>query len=162
MKGVAFGKSQCLAGKAWQALAQGVKPALNMSGLAFDFRDHAMLSPIKDMAISLPAVTKRGTMDILVRQLPPELNSTVLRTITNPIGDDLASAPTQGQPQPALLSLAADIRPQFIQLQPIIQLRGQQAAGQRRFPPHPSPQPATPRPARQPQPPPHPPHSPTR
>src|SRR5262245_59894725 len=121
-----------------------------MSGLPFRFRGHLMLFSVKDRVISLPAVTERRTMDVIIRQLPPELKGAVLRTVAKPIGDDLAGAPTQGDPQPPLLSFAADKRPQLVQLQNIVQLSRQQATRQGGLPLYPTAQPTADRSSRHP------------
>src|SRR5262245_56705635 len=111
MEVVPFGKRQCLASKARQTLAKGIEPTLDVVGLPFLLTHHAVTLGIKNVGIGLPMITEGGTAAVIAGNASPQLQRTRFAAIPNPVSYHLSRSTTQGQPQPALLPLAAHKRP---------------------------------------------------
>ena len=103
MKTVGLGKGQGFADEAGQALAQGIEPALDMTGFAAVFADRLMAVSGKHKLVSLPEIAERAAMFVSQRDASPELATTGFTAVTNEVGDNLAGPTTQRGPDPAFV-----------------------------------------------------------
>ncbi len=117
-------KGQRLAHKASQALTQGQVPALDMVGLARAFSNWVMLIVGQDGLVALPKIAIQQAMPVRERDTTPEQAAGGLAAVTDGIGDDLARATAQRQPDPTFILFRAYERPQFIQLQDLGLIHG--------------------------------------
>jgi hypothetical protein len=120
MKTVGLGKGQGFADEAGQALAQGIEPALDMTGFAAVFADRLMAVSGKHKLVSLPEIAERAAMFVSQRDASPELATTGFTAVTNEVGDNLAGPTTQRGPDPAFVRFLEHKGPQFVQFQHII------------------------------------------
>src|SRR5690606_2192596 len=100
-------KRQGLAGVATEPLAQGVVPALLVSGEAGGLAGGDVLVRREKHGISAPTVGVARASAVSKRDSLPHHAAGVLGVIANGISDNLTSAPTLGCPQPALEELLA-------------------------------------------------------
>ena len=107
MKVVGLGKSQGLAHKAGQTLAQGVVPALDVGGFACFLAHGAMRCGIKGQLIRFPEVAAGATGAIALGEALAQAAATVGATVADKVGDDLSGAPTESNPEPALVAFCA-------------------------------------------------------
>ncbi len=117
-------KRQRLAHKASQALTQGQVPALDMVRLARAFINRVMLIIGQHGLVALPKIAIQQAMTVRERDPTPEQAAGGLAAVTDGIGDDLARAATQRQPDPPFILFVAHERPQFIQLQDLRLIHG--------------------------------------
>ena len=96
MQVITLGKGEGFAGEAGEALTQGVEPSLDMIGFALLLVHHAMTMHVKNVGVGQPAVTEGGAVDICVGNASPELQCPNFGAVSEPVGDHLPSAATQG------------------------------------------------------------------
>ena len=127
-----FGKGERLADGGAEALAERVVETLQVILGAFGISG-PMLSGRQDVVIALQVIGAKPTVAISQRDaLPKEPGGGVIARAQR-VGDDLAGAPTQGQPQPDHATPpVAHEAPQFIQLQDFQGLDRSQRGLQRR------------------------------
>src|SRR5512136_808215 len=97
-----------------------------MGSLTTFFAHHLMLACTQEEFIGVPEVAVRTALPIFSGNALPEFTTTLRTTITNDKGHNLACSPTQRYPEPTFLTFVPDKRPQFIQFQHFIALRGQE------------------------------------
>ena len=98
-----------------------------MIGFSLKFSAGPMLIRRQDLGIGLPKVSEAGALLIRCRNLVPQLMAGSLGSGTGHPGHDLPSSAAQSQPNPHLLSLFEHERPNFVQLQHIVGLGGEQS-----------------------------------
>ncbi len=108
---------QSFSDEARQPLPQCVVPPLDMSGEAAVFAARRMLRCRDDVAISLPEIRVAVRRAIGCRDALPELTASRFRAVADDISHDLARAPRERDPNPALAALLAHKRPEFVQFQ---------------------------------------------
>ena len=136
----AFGEGVGPAHQPAQAGTQRAKPAFGVIGLALGLAAETMGAWWKSTLVGQPEITARGAAAVILRHLLAQAERTVLAAISNGVGHDLAGSPAERHPQPALLRLALHEAPEFIQLQHVAVLAGQERVLERRegrhfFPP---------------------------
>lgn len=127
-----FGKGERFAHEAAEALAERVVETLQVIRGAFGISG-LMLSGRQDVVIALQVIGAKPTLAISKRDaLPQETGGGVIARAQR-VGDDLAGASAQGQPQPDHpASAMANEAPQFIEFQYVLGLGGSQGSLQRR------------------------------
>jgi hypothetical protein len=129
MELIRFGKGQGFAHEAGQALAQGVEPALDMSGLTTGLTHRLMPVGGENTPVSLPKITERVAARVGARNASPEVQTTGFAAVTDEVRHNLAGAAAQRPPYPALIGFLEHKRPQFVQFQHVLHL----GFDQRRF-----------------------------
>jgi len=124
MPAISFGKRQRFADRATDTLPKRVVPAFDRSGFARRFADAAVRFNRKHGGIGVPEIAETGAGPIVLGNPMPEPPTRPYAVIANDTGDDLARPPTQDRPQPAFPRPLADKRPDFIDFQLVIRLRG--------------------------------------
>src|SRR5215210_1448658 len=114
----AFGEGKGFAHEAADALASGAEETLGMAGLAVLLGTEAVSSRWKYRLIGKPLIAARGAAEVVGRQASSQPPGAFFRAVAQHAGNNLASAPAQGHPQPALaLFFAANEAPELIELQ---------------------------------------------
>jgi hypothetical protein len=105
MEFVGLGKGKRFAHKATQSLPQGVVPAFDMRGFACCFSHGVMVwrQLPKDLVVSLPKITKGGTLPIRTRNPRPQTPAIFFAASTNKVGDNLTRAAAQSYPDPTFV-----------------------------------------------------------
>lgn len=122
MIGIGLGKGKGLAHKASQTLAEGVVEAFNMRRVATLLADRLMVGaqPTEDGIIAFPEIAEGGTVTVLGWNPRPESPTALFGAVADEEGDNLPSAPTERQPNPALVLLGTDEASHFVQFQHIL------------------------------------------
>src|SRR5215210_6324488 len=98
----AFGEGKGFAHEAADALASGAEETLGMAGLAVLLGTEAVRSRWKYRLIGKPLIAARGAAEVVGRQASSQPPGAFFRAVAQHVGNNLASAPAQGHPQPAL------------------------------------------------------------
>jgi len=110
-----LGKGQCFADKTSQALAQGIVPAFNMGRLPTFLADRRMLLLWYHCLVGGPEIGEAVTGAIGCWNGIPQAAAGGLTAIPDRIGDYLAGATTEGDPDPTLVHFLGDKGPQLIE-----------------------------------------------
>jgi len=114
-----LGKRQGLAHQAANSLPQRIVQALNPTGLATLPPTGAMAFGRQHSRICLPKIgVAHSTLAIHGRERLPQQSRSGSSALAQGHTDNLATVPIERQPQPALVSLAANEGPQFVTLDP--------------------------------------------
>ena len=122
----ALGEGERLAHEAAHALAQRAKPAFHVAGFSLPLGAAAMGARRKGGAVGSPKIAAGGATAVVLGQGDPQVAGTLLAAVAQAPGHDLAGTPAKRHPQPEGLRLAAHQAPEFIQLQHVVLLAGQQ------------------------------------
>ena len=127
----AFGKRKGLAHEPPEALAQGVVEAFDVIGGAFGVRG-LMLAGRQGVVITLQMIGMQWPRSVRLGYPRPQATGGGIIARSQGVGDDLASTPTQRQPEPDHPPAAvANERPQLIQFQRLPGFGRQQGRFQR-------------------------------
>ena len=118
---VRFGKRERLANKPPDPLAQRIVPPLDMVGLPALFADRVMLLIRNDLLISVPEVRINRSPLVGRRDARPQQMARGLAAVADSRGDNLAGSSAEREPNPALVLLEADERPEFIEFQRLVE-----------------------------------------
>ena len=132
MIGLRFGKGQGFAHETADTLTKRTIPTFLMSRLTSFLANKMMRALREDGLIGLPEIAVGTTAAVGARNGVPQLATTVCTAVPQHKGDNLARPATQGCPQPDGVVLAFDEGPQFIDLQHITALLGQQTVHEAR------------------------------
>ena len=121
-----LGKGVSFAHQATHSCSQGAKEAFDVVGLALVFAAGAVSSFGKSVWVGFPVVAAGVATLVVLGQGGPQVTRALLAAVAQGPSHDLARAPTQGYPQPERPRLAAHQAPEFIQLQHVVLLAGQE------------------------------------
>jgi hypothetical protein len=114
-----FGEGQRFPHEASEPLSQGVVEPLDMIGLSTAFPGPRMLIGRQDRGISFPEVMKTMGGTVGGGDRIPKALAGLETAVTDGKGDHLPRAATERQPEPGLIQLTDDKRPEFIEFQHI-------------------------------------------
>ena len=127
-----FGERQGFAHQTPEALAQGVVETLDGVGWTSGIRG-LVLGCWEHVVIAFQMIGAHRALTVSGRNTSPKEPGGGVIARTQGVGDDLAGAPTEGQPQPDHAPTAVAYEgPQFIQFQDIIRLGSHHSSRQRR------------------------------
>ena len=129
---LALGEGQSLANKASETLTQRVVPTLNAASLARAFASAAAGAPWEHFVVGQPEVAAGGAAAVRGRVALTQSAGTVGRSVAHEVRPGLAGLPTQSNPDPAGVELAAHEAPEFSELEHAARLGGQKRLAQRR------------------------------
>ena len=131
----AFGKGKGFAHESPETLAQGVVEALDVICRTSFGVAGLMLAGRQDIVVALQMIGIQRALTVSRRDTRPKEPGGGVIAWPQGISDDLAGAPTEGQPQPDHSTPTMTHKsPQFIPFQDIIRLSGGQGRLQRRHP----------------------------
>ena len=124
MPTISFGKGQGFSHIPTDALAEGIVPAFNMGGFAGVFADAPMRFDRKDGRVGVPEIAETHASPVRGGNSVPEPPTRAFASVANHEGDDLAGPAAQRHPEPPFPGAFPDKRPDFIEFQPVVGLRG--------------------------------------
>ena len=125
----ALGEGVRPAHQAAQAGAQGAKPAFDVAGLARFLAAAAMGARREGGGIGFPEIAARGAAPVVRRQGSPQVGGALLASVAQGVSDDLAGSSTERHPQPERVRLGRHEAPEFVELEHVALLSGQQRVG---------------------------------
>ena len=114
MHEVGLGERERLAHETRHPLAQCQVEPFDVIGLSFVFTTSPMLFSRQNGLISLPEVAVESASSVALGNLVPQSATGLLAAVTVMPGDHLSGSSAQGDPDPHLALLGANVRPQFV------------------------------------------------
>ena len=105
---------------------QGAEPAFDVVGFALGLAAATVGVLGESGGIGVPVVAAGSTSPVALGQRGAQIIGTLLAAVAQRPAHDLAGSSTQRHPQPERLRLAAHVAPEFIQLQHVPVLGGQE------------------------------------
>src|SRR5436305_917007 len=112
-----LGERECFSNEARKPLAQGVDPPLDVASLPFLLTGGLVPLFWDHLLVSLPKVAVAGRFFIAFGDLLPQTLTGRSAPIARHESHDLASLPTQSEPDPHLIALAINKGPQLIEFE---------------------------------------------
>ena len=128
----ALAKGKRLTDEPGQPLPQRVVPSLDVARLTLALVRGLMLLVRDDFAVSLPKVRIAQKAPVGRWYALPQALAGLLAPVAHSEGDDLARAPTQGQPHPSLVLAPQYERPHLVEFQHVPVTGGLECLRQRR------------------------------
>jgi len=125
-----FRERERLSHEASQPLTQNVVEALNMARLPRALPGRSVLGFRQHLGISCPEVGVKQAYFVSAGNALPQQAAGLLAPAAEGVSNDLASATALRQPHPTLVFAPENKRPEFIEFQRIVALRGRQSCGQ--------------------------------
>ena len=105
---------------------QGAKPAFHVIGFALLLAAAAMRARGKGRPVGFPQITAAGAAAVSFGQSRAQVRRTLFTAVAERPGHDLAGSSAKGYPQPERLRFAVYKAPEFVELEHVTFLAGQQ------------------------------------